>query len=213
VIDAALALADCPPDLARSYASRLTSGGLDLLSRSPSDAKNILWELECHSILRSVGFDVILAEPDVVVRSPEGPMGFACKKIYSEANIEKVLSEAVQQIRDSNMPGVLAVNLDECVPDQAILRVNSLEELRQICNSNNYRFLTTHKRHIEKYCCTGRALAIWVATAVVADIRSLPTRLNNSRESVMWSSTVMPDEDCLRVRNFVDRFTNIRNAG
>ena len=99
-----------------------TSGSLNLQQRDNSLAKNMLWELELWSILRRRSFSATLREPPDIVVIFEGAMvGIACKKLYSENNVEKVLSEAVGQIEAVFDYGIVAVNLDDLIlPDQIL---------------------------------------------------------------------------------------------
>jgi len=104
------------------YLRLLTSGSLDSLDRQTSKAKNLLWELELWSMLRSHDLDAALQEPPDIVVSLEGlEVGFACKKFYSEKHVQNVLSKAVAQIESGFEIGVVAVNLDDLFPANQIL--------------------------------------------------------------------------------------------
>ena len=73
------------------YLRLLTSSSLDSLDRQTSKAKNLLWELELWSMLRSHDLQAALQEPPDIVVSFEGlEVGLACKKFYSEKHVQNV---------------------------------------------------------------------------------------------------------------------------
>ena len=104
-----------------TFLRNLLTGSLDLLGREQSKAKDTLWELELLRILVGHEIDARLGEPDLSVRFSGAPVGFACKKIYSEGNVSKVLSTAVAQIEREGEFGIIALNLDDLLPENAIL--------------------------------------------------------------------------------------------
>ena len=58
----------------------------------------------------------------------DAKVGIACMKLYSENNVDKVLSEGVGQIEASYDFGIVAVNLDDfTLPDQ-ILRARTRKQ-------------------------------------------------------------------------------------
>jgi hypothetical protein len=206
IVWAALTLEDEPENIAKRYLEKLLRGSLDLIDRIDSEAKNFLWELEVFLALRVHGAKAKMAEPDLLVDSNAGPIGIACKKIYSEKNLSKVLSEGVRQIERTGVPGILALNLDEWAPRNSILKVNTFEELRWVCNQNNNRFLEEHWRHVDKYCSGGRAIGIWVSTAVIATVAHDGAGLSNAHQAILWFSTKMTPEKQAFAHSFIKLF-------
>jgi hypothetical protein len=120
------------------FMTALASGSLDLLDRKQSTAKDYLWELELWSILKRSSFDAILEEPpDIVVRFADCRIGIACKKIYSERHVQNVLSQAVAQIEGDFDFGIVAINIDDLVPPNQILRTPNQEKLSQYISDLN----------------------------------------------------------------------------
>jgi hypothetical protein len=158
----------------------LASGSLNLLERKRSTAKDILWELEMWEILKRQSFNAILEEPpDIVVEFDNSQIGIACKKLYSEKHVQNVLSQAVAQIEASFDFGIVAINIDDLVPANHILRTPTQETMSQHISILNDRFLKTHERHFRKYLAgDGSSLplfppASWLMSIV--DIRDLTT--------------------------------------
>lgn len=185
------------------YLDALISGSLDIHNREPSHAKDILWEIELWSILCARGFVADLHEPpDIVIRFEEAEIGIACKKLYSEKNVGKVLSEAVGQIEARFNLGIAALNLDDLVPPSQILISNTEDEMGEFINDLNVRFLQQHKRHLERYLTPGRLISVLASTSVLADVRSKRVRFNIARQSTIWTIPGIPPEKGKQLERF-----------
>lgn len=203
IAEAVLPLRDIP-DRAR-FLEALTSGSLDLLDRKRSKAKDTLWELELWAILKRRSFAATLQEPpDVVVAFGESRIGIACKKIYSERHVQNVLSQAVAQIESAFDFGVVALNIDDLVPPNQILRTPTQETMGQFINNLNMRFLAKHERHFRKYLASGRVISAMVSTSVLADVSQARTRFNHARQSTIWTIPGLSKEKDRQLRNFYD---------
>lgn len=202
--DAILPLASVPERT--RYLERFASGSLDLLERQKSDSKNIFWEVELWTVLRSRGFDAHLREPpDIVVEFESASLGIACKKFYSEKHVQNVLSEAVSQIEESFDFGIVALNLDDLVPPNQILRMPTQQAMGQFIHELNLSFLKRHERHFRKYLASGRLLSALVSTSVLADIRTGGTRFNNARQVTIWTIPGLPPEKDRQLRRFYEQ--------
>ena len=112
------------------YLTKLTNGSLDLLKREKSEAKNFLWELELLYVLRVHGIDAKLKEPPDIVATFNGDeIGIACKKVYSEKNFEKVLSNGVAQIEKQYKYGIVAINIDDLAPPDALFSAGTQKDM------------------------------------------------------------------------------------
>lgn len=201
IADAILPLSDVP-ERAR-YLTQMTSSSLDLQQRNRSLAKDILWELELWSVLRKRSLDAILCEPpDIVVTFEESKIGIACKKLYSEENVEKVLSEGVAQIEATFDFGILAVNLDDLTLPEQILRAGTQEVMGKFIDNLNLEFLHRHKRHFRKYLASGRLLSALVSTSVLADTYNEKTRFNMARQMTIWAIPGLPPEKEKQLKRF-----------
>lgn len=80
-------------------------------------------EIELWRLLRDRGVDAELIEPpNIAATFPAGRLVIACKHLYSEANIEKVLSGAVHQIERSDSPGIVSFCPDADPQDLELVR-------------------------------------------------------------------------------------------
>lgn len=201
IAEAVLPLATVPNR--SEYLTALTSGSLDLLQREQSKARDILWELELWSLLNSRGLTATLHEPDLVVHFEDATIGIACKKLYSENNVAKVLSEGVSQIEATHEFGVLAVNLDDLLPRGQILQETNEESMGKRIQKINEAFLRKHKRHFVRYLQPGRVISAMVSTTLLAeDLSSQKLKFNVGSEATFWTIPGLPREKLKQLQRF-----------
>jgi hypothetical protein len=201
--DAILPLRDVPAR--EKYLNALTTGDLDCFSRQGSYAKNIFWELELWAILRRSCPSASLQDPpDIVLTLAGGTIGVACKKIYSENNVEKVLSEAVGQVEADFSVGVVALSLDELVPPKTVLRVRNKMEMDRLLHKHTDEFVARHERHFRKYLSSGRLVSAVVSVSVIAHVLEWKVQFNNARSSMVWTIPGLPPEKETLLKQFRD---------
>lgn len=204
VADAVLPLRDLPQK--KKFLEILVSGSLDLLERRRSRAKDVLWELELWAILKRRSFDAVLEEPpDIVVKFADSQIGIACKKLYSEKHVQNVLSQGVAQIEPTFDFGIVALNIDDLIPANQILKSPTPEAMGQYIIDLNTRFLAAHERHFRKYLASGRVISVLVSTGVLADVYRARPRFNHARQSSIWTIPGLTSEKNKQLRNFYDR--------
>lgn len=201
IADALLPLADVPDRF--KHLKLLTSGTIDLHQRQRSLAKDTLWELDLWSVLLKRGFEANLVEPpDLVVQFQGSKIGIACKKFYSEFNVGKVLSQAVQQLEASCDCGIVALNLDDLTASRQILSASTVESMAKFLQDLNVAFLFRHKRPLLKYLKSQRILAVLVSTSVLADITKNKARLTESQQITVWGVPGLTSEKSHQLENF-----------
>lgn len=184
------------------YLERLLAGEIDFFKRVESDAKNVLWELEFWSSLKRRGAPAQLRDPpDIVVNLAGGSLGVACKKVYSEANIEKTLSNAAKQVKDFEI-GIVAMNVDDLTPADTVLAVNDQQEMNEILRTHCEEFLQRHERHLRRYLSQQRLVAALVSIHVVADVRAWRVRFNNAWSATIWSLPELSEDKRRLTREF-----------
>jgi hypothetical protein len=191
---------------AREYLNALLIGSLDLLNREQSKAKDTLWELELWQTLSRTGMCVALEEPDIVVTFEGAKIGIACKKFYSESNVSKVLSQAVSQFEGDFDFGMIAINLDDLTPADTILNAKTIEQMLEFISEINYSFIGRHERHFRRYLEPGRAIAAFVSTAVISDVKTASPRFNNSRQATLWNIPGLSSDKEKQMSNFFNAF-------
>jgi hypothetical protein len=170
-------------DIRVAYLRKLVGGNLDMFDRTPSEAKNFLWEMELCALLKRRSFAAVLREPDVVLTMGQRQIGVACKKIYSEENVESTLSNEVSQIESSFELGMVAVNLDDLLPPNQIRVATSDEALSKSLSTDNFAFLDRHQRHFRKYLSSNRILGVMAATGGFATVNHV---VHNARQFTIW---------------------------
>lgn len=191
----------------KKYLSAFTSGEVDCFNRQSSYAKDIFWELELWTFLKRRCLSAVLEDPpDIVLPLSGGTLGIACKKIYSEKNVEKVLSEAVSQVEDKFDVGVVALNVDELIPSGTVLRVANKKEMDYFLHKHIDEFVARHERHLRKYLSSGRLVSALVSVNVIAHVLEWKIEFNNARSSLVWTiPSLDPDKEALlkQFRNVV----------
>lgn len=167
---------------------KLCSGPLNLISRVQAQPKNFLWEGELLGMLRMCGLDAVMREPpDIVVTCLGEEIGIACKKLYSEKNVEKVFSNGVGQIESHFDNGMVAFNLDDLVPDDFVISEDTERAAAERINILNRKFIGYHSRHFRKYLNGERVSAAFVSTSLLVRIGGDPQNLRNIRQSTIWT--------------------------
>jgi len=208
IAEAVLPLADHPRSV--YYLERLLSGEIDFFKRVESEGKNALWELELWSLLRRNKAPVeLLDPPDIVANVSSGVLGIACKKVYSEANFEKTLSQAAQQVKDHDI-GIVAVNIDDVTPADTVLRVNHIQEANQLLITQCEQFLERHERHFRKYLSQERLVAALVSIHVLAEVKSWSVPFNNYWQALIWRLPDLSEKKAGPAEEFRDMITGAR---
>lgn len=203
IADAILPLRDVP--CRKKYLKALTSGELDFFNHQSSYAKDIFWEVELWSILRRGCSSACLQDPpDISLQLSGGTLGISCKKIYSENNVEKVLSEAVGQVEASFDVGVVALNLDDLTPPGTILRVRNQMEMDSFLQKHTDDFLARHERHFRKYLASGRLVSAIVSVNVIAHVLDWKVQFNNARSAIAWTIPGLAPEKEALLKQFRD---------
>lgn len=185
------------------YLKDLTSGSLNFFERKRSKAKNIFWELEVWAKLRRRTEKVFLVEPpDIAIEYDESRIGIACKKLYSERHVQNVLSQAVEQVEKEYDFGIVAINLDDLLPEDVVLKMESTEAVGKKLNQINSEFIHRHIRHLTKYLSIGRIMSAIVSCSVVADIESERPRFRNSYQWTVWNISGLSDQQEKQISNF-----------
>lgn len=175
-------------DNKEKYLYDLLKGSLDVLEHKPSHAKSILFELEVLTQFQSFVKESYLDEPDVVVPTGEDKIGISCKKITSENNLQKTFSNGVKQIEKNSFNyGIVAINIDDLLPEKALLNANTIKDVDEILFSHNMDFINKHQRHFLKYIKDSRILAVLVYSSIFTDIKSHKPRFNTAYQTSVWT--------------------------
>ena len=211
IADALLTLCDVVDR--KRYLKTLGNGTLDFFSHTQSHTKDIFWEVELFSKLRSHCPATFLKDPpDIIVQFSGGTLGIACKKIYSENNIAKIASEAVHQVEGDFDIGIAAFNIDDCmiiddnvVPEHSILQAHNEREALNRLGQGLEGFLRRHQHHFRKYIKPpGRIVSVLVSATVIADVRDGTVQFNNVTSTLGWADPELPENKKQLLQQFYD---------
>lgn len=188
------------------FLKRLKSGSLNFFQRDKSEAKNTLWEIEVWAQLQKRIRLVYLEEPpDVVVRFEDSKIGISCKKVYSENHVQNILSKAVEQIEKEYEFGIVAINIDDLLPPDVVLKMESSDAVIERLHGFNADFINRHIRHFTKYFSQTRIISVIVSTSLIADVPPERPRFRNTFQWTVWAVTGLPE----RYRVQLDKFYNL----
>lgn len=174
------------PTKFKNKLEELLDGELDLLKRVRTRAKDTLWEFEVRNVLARANIPSMFEEPDLIIPTSATPIGIACKKIYSEENLSKTVSNAVKQIERRGQEGVVALNTDDLLPADVLVKVpnsdRAISHFRRRCEE----FIQRHERIFLKYLEAGRCLFVMVSSGGFVDIPESLPRFNAVRQSLSW---------------------------
>ena len=190
----------------KNFLKKLKSGTLDFFSREKSKAKNTLWEIEVWAKLRKRLKTVFLEEPpDIVVRFENSSIGISCKKLYSESHVQNILSQAVKQIEQEFEFGVVAINLDDLLPSNVVLKMESSDAVTEKLNEINVSFINRHIRHFTKYFSKSRIISAIISTSILTDVPSEKPRFRNTSQWTVWTVPELSQ----RHKNQLDKFYSV----
>jgi len=170
------------------FLKKLKKGTLNFFNRNKSIAKDTLWELEVWAQLRKRINTVYLQEPpDIVVKFDDSKIGISCKKLYSESHVQNILSKAVNQIEQEFEFGIVAINLDDLLPGDVVLKLDSSEAVTERLNTINASFINKHIRHFIKYFADSRIISAIFSTSILTDVPSERPRFRNTFQWTIWT--------------------------
>lgn len=169
----------------KEHLKKLIDGNLDLKNHEQSPAKDKLFELQVYNRIKIRNYKVQLIEPDIVIFDNGVETGLACKNVYSEKNIGKVLSGAVHQIEDSTKYGMVTLNIENLLPEGKNLVVhNNMDGANDRLQKHLNNFLADHKRHFKKYLSSDR-----IAGVIVSTICNVKFVNGKTKHSTFWYNT------------------------
>jgi hypothetical protein len=167
---------------------RIAGNDMNLSGRAQSQGKDHLWELDLFYALRRHGFSGRLVDPpDIVVELLGSPYPIACKKIYSEKGVQAQMRKGVKQLINQGEGGLVALNIDDLVPDDTILRSADRRDASNFLAKFNHDFVERHRLTLQSFVKGGRCDGIFVSTSVLADLKNSKPRFNLVTENQLWT--------------------------
>ena len=182
---------------------RMAGSDMNLSRRPQSQGKDALWELELLAFLRRHEVSADLVDPpDIIAHFAFGDYAIACKKIYSEKGVAAQIRKGCHQIRNTNLKGVVAINIDDLVPGEVILRSLTKTEAMNALSTFIDGFIESHRRTLQDAVFQERCDAIIVSVSSPADIIASTTRFNNVTQLAVWTLNETTHEVNSRLQHF-----------
>lgn len=179
---------------------RMAGNSMDLSRREPSQGKDALWELDLASFLKRRGIEVSHVDPpDLLAEFSFGAYPVACKKIYSERGVEGQVRKGAKQLKRHGSSGLVAINIDDLVPDDALLRSASQANASDFLARFNHDFIDRHQTRLQRFIVDKRCDGILVSTTVLTDIVQSSPRFNTHTQVTLWTLSSMDEEQLRRI--------------
>jgi len=191
------------------YLKKLKQDDLNFFLRNRSIAKDSLFELEVYRSLLALGAEVELDEPDVVLSTEAGEIGFACKKTYSVGGVESVLSKAVHQIETSSSKfGVVAFNIDHLIPEETFVRAKSYDSAANLITGFCREFLAKRSNIFQRYFNGSRIVGVVAVCSVIVETIEIDKSTSNFQQWWFWTSPNIGSESSSAARLIRDTLGN-----
>jgi len=208
IIQAVISAADDPGSI--PCMRRIAKKDVNLSQRVVSSGKDALWELEFLAMLRSKGIQARLGEPDIVASFLFGEYSVACKKVYSDAcrSVEAQLRAGAAQLSRSGRPGIIALNIDDLIPANALMTARTVDAAMQTLEQSAKSFLDKHQPKAERFVKDGRCDGILVSLTVPSDIETSSPTFNQLASMTLWSLETISDQAGARIEHIRAAFQN-----
>lgn len=127
-----------------------------------------------HSFLAAVadlsGYPTRFDEPDVVLALPSAEFGVAAKRPRSTQSVPANVRSAAKQIRDTRLPGLIALDLSHALLPRKCLQAATLHEAGQYLKELTDAYLLSRVRDIKARCHDAEVLGVLGCTTVPAMI-------------------------------------------
>lgn len=173
---------------------RIIRSDMNLSTRQISRGKDSLWELDLYRRLKLGGSAVRFDEPDLVVSLGDtlGDYAVACKKIYSERNVAESFSDGCNQILTHGRPGIVAINLDDLLPEDSVWIEPNRSALQSRLEKWNETFIAKNKEHFSKPVERGDCDGVLVYTSLISHVPDMSPQINVTRSSAIWNEGASP---------------------
>ena len=175
------------PESAQELLARISKKDMDLDVRKQSQGKDALWELELLAFLRRNGARAWLEEPDIMVSLNGVDYPIACKKVNSEAGVIDQVRSACDQLKKFGSLGIVALNIDALIPENAVLRGRTEQEAGGVLRKMAEDFLDKNIRKLQDAIAGEKCDAMIFSISSPADFSNAKPRFNLLTEIMFWS--------------------------
>jgi hypothetical protein len=114
----------------------------------------------------------------------------------------------VKQIEKEYEFGIVAINLDDLLPPDVVLKLESSDAVTERLHDINTDFINRHIRHFTKYFSQSRIISAIVSTALIADVPSERPRFRNTFQWTVWAVTEIPERYKIQLNKFYNLVMN-----
>lgn len=172
--------------------------------RSFSPGKDMLWEVVLLAELRQRGLRAWAGEPDIMVDFGSGDYPIACKKIWSENNVENQIKKGGKQLAPFGNGGIVALNLDDLIPAGHLVRQPDMAAATDFMSEFNLAFVERHRGVLQRAIVNGRCDGFIISTTANALLTDEETQFNLVSQTSLWHLAGGIAETFQRFRGFAE---------
>lgn len=106
-----------------------------------ASARDLQFESFVGAVCELSGYTIRYAEPDIILTEDSEVFGIAAKRPRNTLKIEKNYKKAVHQIRDSGLPGLIAIDLSFALQKDKCINTNDLSGAQMLVEEVANRFV------------------------------------------------------------------------
>jgi hypothetical protein len=133
-----------------SHLKKLIAGTHPHTNLKEAAAWNFQYEMFLAAVIQLSGYEIKLAEPDVVIKDARRTVGIAAKRIHSPKKLTNNLRKGAHQIRGAGMSGLVAVDLSLIVGQNRCLFADDLPGARVAVRYLVDQFVKDHYSEIKR---------------------------------------------------------------
>jgi hypothetical protein len=130
---------------------KLAAGTHAHVDSKSNAAWNFQYEMFLAAVMQRSGYDIMIAEPDVVIKDAGRMIGIAAKRPQSAASVVRNVKKAADQIRNTRLSGLIALDLS-LIAGGGVLFVDTEGGARLGVAIAVNKFLHDHQAEIERAC-------------------------------------------------------------
>jgi hypothetical protein len=180
----------------------LVSGPLALSRETRhSRAHDLQFEAYIAAAAQLSGYQASFAEPDIILHHPEGPLAVAAKRPRSLRKIGRHLKDALAQVRGSELPGVIAIEVSHALYPAQCINSNALEGVQEFVAEAGKRAAAYCLKLMRRLPTPGNFIGLLVQVELPAVVRADPAPPHVTT-SLRW--TVTPAVDAADAQLLLD---------
>jgi hypothetical protein len=181
-----VAAASPDPSVWKSHLRKLASGTHPHVNSKSNAAWNFQYEMFLAAVMQLSGYEITIAEPDVVVKDAARTIGIAAKRPQSLRNLVNNVKKGASQIRNAGFDGLVALDVSLII-GLGVLFASGKANARSAARILVNQFINNHEVEIIRACQGRHVIGCLVTLNVPCVIRSEDGSYSTTTTAVRWT--------------------------